>query len=429
MGTQDIEFKKDFRLGVSTASSQIEGGDVSSNWNKWYEKGKIKDSSNPANANKHYELYKEDCKLLNDLGIKYYRLSFEWARISPKENYYDISVMNHYLDELKILSSYGIKCMLTLHHFSSPSWFEEKGGFYNPNNNKYFLDYCKFVVENVSPYINEYLTINEPNVYAFLGYLEGSFPPGETSVKACLRVMENFASIHIDAYKLIHAVRESIGYQDTKVSFAAHMISFEPFKNTLINGLSSKIYSKLFQDDLNKAFYLGKFSFLIKNRAKHKKGIYADFIALNYYTRNAIKGFKRISFINSFKNDLDWEIYPKGMINSLNKLYKLIKKDIYITENGTCDNLDAFRSKYIYDHLKEISNSALPIKGYYHWCFTDNFEWAEGESSRFGIVHIDYLTQKRTIKKSGYFFKDIISNNGINDTIYKKYIESENYHK
>ncbi|HHU71190.1 MAG TPA: family 1 glycosylhydrolase, partial [Clostridiales bacterium] len=100
----------------------------------------------------------------------------------------------------------------------------------------------------------------------------------------------------------------------------------------------------------------------------------------------------------------------------------------YITENGTCDNQDAFRSKYIYEHLKVIAESKLPISRYYHWCFCDNFEWVEGESSRFGLVHINYETQERTIKNSGDFYTGMIEENGVTEELYKEYVEAQQYH-
>ena len=107
---------------------------------------------------------------------------------------------------------------------------------------------------------------------------------------------------------------------------------------------------------------------------------------------------------NSPRNDLDWEIYPEGIIRTTKKIYDILPKPIWITENGTCDSLDKFRSRFLFEHLEKISNSPLPFERYYHWCFLDNWEWCEGESARFGLVKVDYETQERSIKDSGYFF-------------------------
>jgi beta-glucosidase len=134
---------------------------------------------------------------------------------------------------------------------------------------------------------------------------------------------------------------------------------------------------------------------------------------------------KKTSY-NPYVNDLNWEIYPKGIVESAEYLYKYTKLPIYITESGTCSLNDDFRCKYIYDHIMEINSSELPIVRYYHWCFCDNFEWAEGEHARFGIVHVDFKTQERTIKKSGYFYKELIEN-GLSNELYEKYVVDEKY--
>jgi beta-glucosidase len=159
-----------------------------------------------------------------------------------------------------------------------------------------------------------------------------------------------------------------------------------------------------------------------------KPGEYADFLGLNYYTRATISGLADGTRAGVPVNDLGWEIYPEGIARCARIAHNILPRPIYITENGTCDNSDSFRCRFIYDHLKALSDSGLPIERYYHWCFTDNFEWCEGESARFGLVHVDYPTQKRTIKKSGIFFSDIIKHRGINDKMFNEYIKPQEYH-
>ena len=111
-------------------------------------------------------------------------------------------------------------------------------------------------------------------------------------------------------------------------------------------------------------------------------------------------------------NDLGWEIYPQGIAEVCQKLYDITPLPLYITENGTCDNADTFRSRYLYEHLKVLSECGLPVQRYYHWCFCDNFEWLEGQSARFGLVHIDYDTQQRTVMESGRFYAEMIRQGG-----------------
>jgi beta-glucosidase len=128
-----------------------------------------------------------------------------------------------------------------------------------------------------------------------------------------------------------------------------------------------------------------------------------------------------------FVDDLGWEIYPDGIAEACRKLHDITPLPIYITENGTCDNTDTFRSRYIYEHLKVLCGSGLPVQRYYHWCFCDNFEWLEGESARFGLVHIDYATQKRTVKESGRFYSEMIAQRGVSEALYDRYCRQD-YH-
>jgi Beta-glucosidase/6-phospho-beta-glucosidase/beta-galactosidase len=225
---------------------------------------------------------------------------------------------------------------------------------------------------------------------------------------------------------LIHRVRKGLGYDDTKVSFANHMRVFDPAdpKNP-IHIAAAKATERFFQGSLSKAMYIGEFSWPISNILDIPSGIYCDFIGINYYTRSTVKGIADGIKEGAPINDLGWEIYPEGIVRCAQKAYNILQAPIYITENGTCDNTDSFRSRYIYEHLKQISESDLPFERYYHWCFCDNFEWIEGETARFGIVKINYETQERTVNKSGEFFSEIIKNKGVNEEMYEKYIKEE----
>lgn len=424
-----FKMKSGFLLGTASAATQIEGGDCNHSWNNWYNRGNIKDGSNPVRANDHYNRWKQDADLMSEMGLKIYRLGIEWARICPEENKIDQSVIEHYREEFIYLKEKGISLLLTIHHFTNPMWFEKKGGFLKRENINYFLEFVTLVLKSFGDLISEYITINEPNVYATNAYYIGDWPPGEKSLKKALLVMSNMAVCHIRAYELIHKIRSDMGYRDTKVSFANHMRVFDPENSkNLWQRTCSSLMERLFQGDITKAMCLGTFKWPLKKTLPIKKGEYCDFIAINYYTRTTAYGFSDGVRNNTPKNDLGWEIYSEGIIRCTKKLYNLLNRPIYITENGTCDNNDTFRCRYIYDHLKAISKSSMPIERYYHWCFCDNFEWDEGESARFGIVHVDYNTQKRTIKKSGHFFTDVIKANGVTEEIIEKYIKDESYH-
>ena len=417
-----------FLFGVSTAATQIEGGEVGSNWNDWYHRGRIKDDSDPAVADDHWNRVEEDTALLTELGTQTYRFGVEWARIMPAENKVDQDAVAHYRSEIEGLVDHGIKPLLTIHHFSNPMWFEEKGGFLKKENCVHYFHLLKTIVRNFGDLVSEYITINEPNVYASNGFLWGEWSPGLKSFSKCFTVLSNLAHCHIEGYRLIHDMREKMGFTDTKVSFANHMRAYAP-KNPKnpFHRMTSRMVEYLFEGALTDAMLLGKFRWPMRNLHRDKRGEYADFNAVNYYTRSTISGFQDGVKENSPRNDLDWEIYPEGLIICANKLLKRLDRPIWVTENGTCDFNDSFRSRYIYDHLKTIAESGLPFERYYHWCFMDNFEWIEGNTARFGLVRNDFDTQNRTVNKSGRFYAEIIENNGVTDEMFDKYVKDEEY--
>lgn len=419
---------EDMLFGVSTAATQIEGGNVGSNWNDWYEKGFIKDGTDPASGNDHWIKWREDTDLLSEMGMEIYRFGIEWARIFPEEGKINEEAILRYREELSLLRKKGIRPLMTIHHFTNPMWFEKKGGFTKRENIKYYLELVKISAERFGDLCSDFITINEPNVYATNSFFFGIWPPAEKSLSKTLAVMENLAFCHIKAYEMIHEIREKMGFSDTMAGCANHLRVFAP-KNPKnpIHRLCARLSSFLFQDALTDAMTLGKFAFPLKNFGNLRRGEYTDFIGLNYYSRSTVSGIGDGVRENSPRNDLDWEIYPEGIVECAQKLYDVLPRPIWVTENGTCDNSDRFRCRYLHEHLKAISESALPFRRYYHWCFCDNFEWIEGNFAKFGLVSIEPETMERKIKKSGRFYSEIIKNSGVTEEMYEKYVADQEY--
>lgn len=413
----------DFLLGAASAATQIEGGGIRHTWSDWYAQGRITDGSNPARANDHYARWKEDVNLMQQMGLQIARIGIEWARIEPEEGVFSEEALEHYCKELHALRECGILPLVTLHHFTNPLWFEEKGGFLNPNNVPIFLRFVETAVRHFGALANEYITINEPNVFAVNGYLFGIWPTGETSIGKTLKVMNTMIECHLQSYECIHRVRKEMGLTDTKVGFANHLRVFTPWhKKNPLHRICAKAMEYLFQTGLSRAMSTGTRPPFFHGLKKHPMGQYCDFHGINYYTRSGVALGTQDTMPNVPINDLGWDIHPEGLTACARTMHEMLPDlPIYITENGTCDNTDRFRCRYLYEHLKAISESKLPITRYYHWCFTDNFEWVEGESARFGLVHVDYETQQRTIKKSGYFFTEIIKNRGVTEQMISDY--------
>lgn len=403
---EGFRFPEHFSLGAASAATQVDGDCKNSNWYDWYQKGHVIDGSDPDVATMHRKFLREDTELMASMGIRHYRFGLEWARIEPEEGVFSDGEFDKVREEILLLREKGIATLLTIHHFSNPLWFEEKGGFLCPDSPEIFLRLTQKVVERLGDVVSEYVTINEPNVYAVSGYLGGGFPPGENSLSKTLRVIKTMGVCHRRAYETIHALRKKMGHTDTKVGFAHHMRVFAPYhvKNPW-HRLCARLSEHLFQGHISKTYLLG---------AAGEKGRYADFLGLNYYSRTASRGFTDGTFPGVPVNDLGWEIYPQGIAACCEQLHKIMPElPIYITENGTADNHDAFRTRFLYEHVRALCESGLPVARYYHWCFVDNFEWLEGFTARFGIVELNTKTMERTVKGSGKFYQQMIENGGV----------------
>lgn len=415
---EKLEFRKDILFGVATASTQIEGGDTNNTWYNWTkDKNKTKDGSTSLRANNHYVDYKKHIDLMKELGFEIYRLSIEWSRIEPKNGEFSEEAMNHYVDEIKYLLEKGIKPLVTLHHFSNPIWFEEVGGFKRNDSHVFFTRYVTYVIENLKDLVSDYCTINEPNIYAINCFLFGEWLNEEKNFFNCMKVLRNMTKCHIESYKLIHSL-----VKDAKVGIALNLNNFiAQRENNIFDKIGRKYYDHCFNDLMIKAMGYGKYELPLG--IKKKSGEYFDYFGINYYSSNTVKGFSIGKDDSWPRNDLDWGITPFGFDTIINKVHKMFPdKEIFITENGTCDRDDKFRAKYLFDHLKVLNNYGF-IKRYYHWTFMDNFEWKEGESARFGLVKYNYEDHSYEVRNSGLFYKEIIEKRYVDDEMYGKYIK------
>lgn len=328
----------------------------------------------------------------------------------------------------------GIKPLLTLHHFTNPLWFEDMGGWTNKDSVDIFLAFAERVIDYLGDIVDDYITINEPNVYCLNSLFYGIWPPEKKSLFSFVKAFSNMAAAHIKCYQLIHNKRAEMGKEreETLVSFANHLRVFAPAdENNAWHCFCARFMEHMFQTAITEAMMTGKCVFPILRRKGVERGRYYDFIGINYYSRSTVSGIADGVREGCDRNDLGWEIYHDGLIDLANLLSIEYGAEypIFVTENGTCDNTDSFRSRFIYDQLKLVSETDNRIERYYHWSFTDNFEWREGEAARFGVVHLDYETQKRTIKNSGELYADIIKNQGVTDEAYEKYVAPTCYHK
>jgi len=405
-----------FLMGCATAATQIEGGDRNNNWYDWCIRGNIRDGSSTLRADDHWNRFKEDIGLLTALNQKVYRMGIEWSRIEPENGIFNEKAMAHYRDEISLIVKIGIRPLVTLHHFTHPLWLAEEGGFETSKVVEYFERYVRYVVSNIGDLVSEYITINEPSVYVVNGYVFGIWPPGKMKFGLSVKVYINMTKCHIAAYKAIHEIRA--GYAGkTMVGVANHLRIFIPYNRfNPLDYFAAKIMSYYFQDGIVKLMSKGTLVFPLNILLpRHMKGNYCDFIGINYYSRSAVKfrGLQDGVRPGAPLNDLGWEIYPDGISILCEKFYKKYKLPIWITENGTCDNSDSFRAEFICGHLEKLSQTidkGVRVERYYHWSLMDNFEWLEGLSARFGLVHVNYHTEERRIKRSGELYAEICKN-------------------
>jgi beta-glucosidase len=410
---QGFKLPDHFLLGAATAATQIEGGDTNNTWYDWSVKGKIKDGSSCIRANDHWNRYPEDTKLMKQLNLEIYRMGLEWSRIEPENGRFDGEVLERYRKEIKLLLENGIKPLVTLHHFSNPLWFAAEGEFEKPSCVRYFERYTRYVVEKLGDLVCEFVTINEPNIYMANGYYFGDWPPGKKDFRLSMKIGRHMTLCHIAAYKAIHEIRRKKGFPGkTMVGVANHLRVFDPCSGSPLDRLAAKLMRHIFQDAVMKAMSSGFLVPPLGFGAPAGRGRFYDFVGINYYSRSGVrfKGFKDVTLPGNPQNDLGWEIYPEGLTRLCRYYSPRYRAPIWITENGTCDARDAFRTEYIHAHLREISKlceEGIPVERYYHWTLMDNFEWLEGEAARFGLVEVDFETQKRTIRKSGRFYAGI----------------------
>jgi beta-glucosidase len=415
--SHDLVFPTGFLWGTATASHQVEGGNANNDWWDWEQQsGRIRDGSRSGLACDHYHLYQEDFRLLADLGQNAHRLSIEWSRIEPTRGAFDLDEIRHYRHVLESLRSLGIEPIVTLHHFTNPRWLAERGGWETPDVVDRFERYVRKVVQATGDLVRYWVTINEPVVYATMGYLAGAWPPGKRSVSLLVNVLQNMVAGHARAARVI---RETSSRSDVKVGVAHHLRVFDPYRR-LVPGdhFVARLGEVFFNRVVFDSILQGTYRFPVGRGPVLDGQDSVDFIGLNYYSREmATLDFRRpSSLFGSFfahprnpKTAAGWEIYPEGVYRIL-KFLGTFGKPILITENGVADDNDELRPGFLLSHLAEIHRAmaeGVTVEGYLHWSALDNFEWSEGRRLRFGLVHVDYETLRRTVKPSGELYASI----------------------
>lgn len=428
-----------FLWGAATSSHQIEGYNDNNDWTHWENQGHIKNGEVSGPATDHLNRFREDIGLAAELGLTSYRFSIEWSRLEPEDGKWDLDSFNWYLDLIGECERHHLLPMLTLHHFTSPKWFADKGGFTWDEAPERFARMVRQVAKILGPRIPLWCTINEPNVLVIGSYLGQFMPPGKFAPDQAAIACHHLLKAHVFAYDILHSeILNRKGpwmSQRIQVGIAHNMLDFVPYRlwhpcDQMICYFLRKFYNQAWLDAVTgRKQRFGIIGFLptapaVKSALGRRT---IDFIGINYYTKMYVKWIRKItahqSKPNSFtpvilnfskenKNisDTGWEIHPRG----LNKMLQFVKQyrlPIYITENGIADKSDTMRSDFLLSHLKIIARAiqnGINICGYYHWSLLDNYEWINGFEPRFGLYKVDYTTFNRTPTNTALLYKRII---------------------
>jgi beta-glucosidase len=459
-----LHFPEGFLWGAATSHFQVEGhpkeiNNSLSDWSTWTkEEGRIVDKSSADDACQFYYRFEDDLQLVKDLNLNAFRLSFNWPALlaaNPSGALSQVSLdqgeVDYYKRILSGLKESGIKTFGTLFHFCLPGELALAGGWLSPETADHFAKFSELLARELDPYVDYWITINEPLAYAYQGYVGGQWPPGvKHDYLSAFRAIRGLLLGHGKAYDAIKSVNAG-----APVSFTCHWRPFMP-KNKLspldrmVRFYRDYVFNHLFPlsvetGNMDFPFPL-KMSGDVKRICGEVPGLKGkmDYLAINYYTRE-LSQFKPGFPIDIFGensvefelpiNEMGWEIFPKGLHDLLvgdSRRYQFDssgkQRDVIITENGYAamfpphlsegdwSLLDHKRVDYLLTHLAELHRAiaeGVNVKGYLHWSLIDNFEWAEGLSARFGLVRVSYPTQERLMRESAKIYREIARTNSV----------------
>lgn len=428
----EFPFSNNFKWGCATSALQIEGT-VSSQGNHCKNSWTIhQDLGQPGTGCDHWNRYKEDIKLMKQLGINSYRFSIEWSKVQPEEGIFDQEVINHYIDLCNELIKNNIEPIPCLFHHAWPEWFGKKGGFEKAKNIKYFVQFARHIFDHLihKNGISMWMTFNEPVGYALKGWFRAEYPPFKNDLKLCGTVVKNMLNAHVAIYRLAKQLNPQ-----AQIGFSHIFQPLDPYHNyNPLELAACWMFNYLLQDAALEFFKTGKFSwYRVSSHNKYAKGA-LDYIGVNYYTHTVIKHSFPCSMGPAHKkNDKmmgNKAMHPKGLYDSIKKAAKL-GIPIYITENGISDPEDIWKDEYMREHLAitvQAIQGGYDIRGYFWWTLMDCFEWSKNAEirkelkkkqkrikhpitpiwSQMGLYAVNSETKERTLRPGAQNFVNLL---------------------
>jgi beta-glucosidase len=426
-----------FLWGAATSSHQIEGENRHNDWWSWEQEGHIEGGVHSGRATDHWNRFREDLRLAADLGLTTYRFSVEWSRLEPEPGRWNREATEWYRELITECERLGLLPMLTLHHFTSPRWFADQGGFTWSEAPERFATYTRYVARELGASVPLWCTINEPMVLVAGTYLGRFMPPARFSPKNAALACHHLLRAHVLAYDILHSEcrlrRGPWKDHPLGVGIAHNMLDFLPNRplhpvEQVLTFLFRRVYNQAWLDAITgrwPSFGVPGLMPFAPTVAEALGRRTCDFIGVNYYTKAYVQWRPRdaaperpadlplgIAFARRKEeaSDLEWAIHPEGFYRVLMFAHRY-GVPLYVTENGIADREDRRRPAYLRSHLKAVARAirdGADIRGYYHWSLLDNFEWIKGFGPRFGLFRVDYATFERTPTDSATLYREII---------------------
>ena len=444
-----LSFPEGFLWGAATSAYQIEGSPLAdgagqSNWHRFsHTPGMTTNGDTGDVACDHYVRYLSDIELMKELGLNSYRFSIAWSRVLPngarRVNEAGIDFYSRLVDALL---ERGIKPNATLYHWDLPAALDDRGGWLNPDIAHWFADYAALVFDRLGDRVPMWATINEPWVIMDGGYMFGKLAPGHRNFYEAPIVSHNILRAHGQAVQAFRASRDASKSQiGMVVNLEPKYAASQSDEDLAATARADAYMNRQYLDPLFLGTYPEEmveiFGDAWPDWAESDMKLITekfDFLGINYYTRSVNRNDDgclpvRASGVyqpDSIHTETGWEVWPEALTRVLlwvKERYGDIP--LYLTENGSAfydppapvDGSidDPLRVAYMREHLKAVHDAireGVQLRGYFAWSLLDNFEWSHGYSKRFGIVHVDYSTQDRTIKASGKLYSEVIRTNG-----------------
>ena len=443
----DLAFPGDFVWGAATSSYQIEGawnedGKGESIWDRFsHTPGRIEDGSTGDVACDHYHRWREDVTLMKEMGLHAYRFSIAWPRVLPEgRGRANPAGLDFYSRLVDALLEVEIEPFVTLYHWALPQVLQDQGGWPARASAEAFVEYADLVSRRLGDRVKYWMTFNEPFVSALIGYLEGRHAPGHTDLDEALAAAHHLLLAHGWAVPVIRRNSPEAG-----VGIVLNLSGQVPASPSAADRAAAwrqdGIINRWFLDPLAARGYPGD---IVQHYARPMDFVQAgdleamavplDFLGVNFYTRGVVRSggvpevenAPRAVFPSSERTEMGWEVYPEGLYELLGRLHFDYRfPALYITENGAAypDQVgpdgqvdDPSRVAYLKGHLAAAARAiavGVPLRGYFAWSLLDNFEWAHGYTKRFGLIYVDFRTQRRVFKSSAHWYRRVIAANAV----------------